>query len=351
MQPRRRQSGVALLTVLLVVFLASMAAVNITTMQQIAIRRTTLLQHQQQARLYTLGAEQWSMLLLQRDRQHSATDHLGEEWAHLPPQLPLENGALRGKIRDLQGCFNLNNLWQAGAAPTPDPEPALPEAKPAPESSADQEQNQQSGAPPTPKPNSPPQLHREQFQMLERLLQLLELEPKLAQAIADWIDSDREPLFPDGAEDSDYTLLEPPHLAANQPFVSISELRLVRGVTAEVYKQLAPYVCALPAGTALNVNTAPALLLAALDADAQLSTVQQALDEHPKLGYANVDEFLNAAKLQPSAPNKALMGVASQYFQLQVEARVGDGRALLRTTLFRTGGRVRILMRSFADQD
>ena len=341
------QRGVALLTVLLVVFLASMAAVNIATMQHIAIRRTTLLQHQQQARLYTLGAEQWAGLVLQRDRQHSANDHLGELWANMPPALALEHGALRGHMRDLHSCFNLNNLWQAPARTTGDSEqPPAPTAHLAPESSADAvDAAAKARAAPQ------PQLHREQFQMLERLLKLLELEPKLAAALADWIDPDREPLFPDGAEDSDYSVLHPPYLAANQPFVSVSELRLVRGVTAEVYQELAPYVCALPAGTALNVNTAPPLLLAALDADAQLSAVQQVLQQRPAAGYAHADEFLNAAKLYPSAANKALLGVTSQYFQLRVEAQVGEGQARLESILRRDGERVQVLMRSFAYTD
>ncbi len=113
---RGASSGVALITVLLIVFLASMTAISLATVQQIAIRRSTVLQHQQQARLYTLGVEQWAGLILMRDRQDNQTDHPGEEWANLPLALPVNDGVLSGKVRDLQGCFNLNNLWRP--APT-----------------------------------------------------------------------------------------------------------------------------------------------------------------------------------------------------------------------------------------
>jgi general secretion pathway protein K len=125
--PPNRQAGVALITVLLIVFLASIAAVSLAAMQQLAIRRSGALLHQQQARLYTLGLEQAAMLILIRDRQNTKTDHPGEEWANLPLTLPIDGGVLTGRIRDMQGCFNLNNLWQPASgestAPTPNKKP------------------------------------------------------------------------------------------------------------------------------------------------------------------------------------------------------------------------------------
>ena len=95
------QAGVALITVLLIVFLASVTATSLATLQQLAIRRSAVLQHQQQARLYTLGLEQWAMVILARDRQDNETDHRGEEWAKLPMMLPVEGGELSGRLSDL----------------------------------------------------------------------------------------------------------------------------------------------------------------------------------------------------------------------------------------------------------
>lgn len=355
-------SGVALITVLLIVFLASMTAISLATVQQIAIRRSTVLQHQQQARLYTLSVEQWAGLILMRDRQDNQTDHPGEEWANLPLALPVEDGVLSGKIRDLQGCFNLNNLWRPApgdsATHPGDNQQRPPKEGTKSAENTDDSASDQSPAPESPKPPDSKQpssgkagLDKGQLQFLQRLLTRLELKPELASAIADWIDPDPDPLFPDGAEDSDYTVLNPPYLAANQPFASISELRLVKGVDQEAYNKLIPLVCVLPPGIPLNINTAPALALAALDEKVELADLERLLEDRPAKGYENVDEFLNAAKMTLDAPTKALLSTDSQYFLLQAEARVGDGRAMLYSIIFRDENGVRVLRRSFGNQD
>lgn len=362
---RARQVGVALITVLLIVFIASVAAVSLAALQQRAIRRSTVLIHQQQARLYALGVEQWAMIILTRDRQNSETDHPGEEWANLTLALPIESGTITSRVNDLQGCFNLNNLWR----PAPGGQSAVADSRQERpprqgENGQDQKSEQESAGATPQKPSPiPPKsaqpdksaakaaLDPGQIKLLQRLLERLELKPDLAQAVADWIDPDSDPLFPDGVEDGDYTILNPPYLAANRPFVSASELRLIGGVDREIYDKLAPYVCALPPGASLNVNTALAPVLAALGEDLVVKEVERLRQDRPIAGYKNVDEFLNAAKLTVDASVKAGLSVASQYFLLRAEARVGDGRALLYSTLYRDENGVRVLRRSFGNQD
>ncbi|HMR02250.1 MAG TPA: type II secretion system minor pseudopilin GspK [Candidatus Competibacter phosphatis] len=361
------QAGVALITVLLIVFLASVTATSLATLQQLAIRRSTVLQHQQQARLYTLGLEQWAMVILARDRQENKIDHPNETWAKLPLVLPVEGGELSGRLSDLQGCFNLNNLWQSapgGQSPDSDAndrehpadggEEQETESQTATEDPTAESSSANPKLPANPKqPQSKQgQIDQPQVQALQRLLEGLELKPELAQAIVDWIDPDRDPLFPDGAEDSDYTVMNPAYLAANQPFNSVSELRLVKGVDRETYDKLASYVCALPPGTALNVNTAPAPVLAALSDDsADVTELKRLLETRPDEGYDKVDDFLDATNLTVNAELKAQLGVASQYFLLRAEARVGDGRAMLYSMLFRDEKGVRVLRRGFGNQD
>ena len=352
----KTEAGVALITVLLIVFLASVAATSLAALQQLAIRRSTLLLHQQQARLYTLGAEQWAMIILARDRQQSETDHPGEEWANLPPALPIEGGTLTARLSDLQGCFNLNNLWRPASgeqSPSPD-EPGEGEKEQEPQEPADAGSKPNPTQPKLPKPAAPSGkagLEPAQIKILQHLLESLELKPALALAIADWIDPDPDPQFPDGAEDSDYTVLNPPYLAANRPFLSASELRLVKGVDREVYDKLAPVVCALPPGTPLNVNTAQAPVLAALGEELKPADLERLLEDRPAEGYKNVDDFLNAAKLTVEAPVKALLSTNSRYFLLRAEARVGDGRAMLYSMLYRDENSVRVLRRGFGHQD
>ena len=365
--PVIRQTGVALITVLLIVFLASMAAISLASMQQIAIRRSGALLHQQQARLYTLGIEQAALLILIRDRQNTKTDHPGEAWANLPLALPVEGGVITGRIRDLQGCFNLNNLWQPAQGEVTSPAPNKnPDDPPEGDNEAtDTDRDAKVNRPNRPK--APPATaagpkagkaspNEAQIKVLQRLLTGLELKPELAQAIVDWIDPDGDPLFPDGAEDSDYLTMTPSYLAANRPLISVSELRLVKGVDRETYDKLAPLVCALPPGTPLNVNTAPSSVLAALSETGDAVEIKRLREESPQAGetakpYETVDEFLNAAKLTVDAPTKTLLSVDSQYFSLRAEARVGDGRAMLYSSFYRDENGARVLRRSFGNQD
>jgi len=365
----RLQAGVALITVLLIVFLASLAATSLATLQQLAIRRTTVLEHQQQARLYTLGAEQEAMIILARDRQRNETDHPGEQWANLPSALPIEGGTITVRLTDLQGCFNLNNLWRPAPGEQP-PTPNEPKKRGDNTRDDDGDETQDSADskpdatakpnPAKPKPTLPKPaassgkagLEPAQVKLLQRLLENLELKSALAQVIADWIDPDSDPQFPDGAEDSDYAVLHPPYLAANRPFLDGSELRSIKDLDREAYAKLAPVVCALPSGAPLNVNTAQAPILAALNEEGLKPTdFERLTKERPAEGYKTVDEFLSAAKLTVDAPIKALLSVDSQYFLLRAEARVGDGRAILYSTLYRDENGVRALRRDFGHQD
>lgn len=315
-----RQAGVALLTVLLIVFLASLTATSLAALQQFAIRRHTLLQHQQQARLYALGAEQWAAAILERDKD-KARDHLGEEWAAGSLSRPVEGGFVSGRIQDLQGCFNLNNLLQSN----------LPNAAEGDGRSRAAVDSKWLGA-------------------LQRLLAILELDPGIAQAIADWIDPDQEPLFPDGAEDSEYTQRSPPYITANRPLLSVSELRSIKGIDPESYAKLAPYVCALPPGTPVNVNTASPLVLAALDGQLDPNRLGTLIEERPAQGYRSLEEFLEAAQLNPNASLRQQLDLKSRYFLVSIEAQVGEARARLSSLLERGDqGNSRILLRSFGN--
>lgn len=309
----RHQAGIALLTVLLVVFLASVAAVALASVQQFAIRRSALLLHQQQAQLYVLGAEQWAAAILQRDAKDNDIDHNGEDWATLPPALPVEGGSVSGRILDLQGRFNLNNLVK------------------------------NEGETDTAK------LDELQLEVLRRLLENLDLSPALADAVADWIDPDQEVLFPDGAEDGDYLNNTPSYLAANRALQSVSELRLIKGVDQEIYSRLAPYVAALPGATQLNINTAPAAVLAALSDEFEAEAARVLVKTRES--YDSVESFLQDAQLIGAGVNTDILTLGSTYFLVQAEAYVGEARVTLQSVLHRQGGGdISVVVRSFGSE-
>ncbi len=300
------QCGVALLTALLVVALATAAGVAIATRQHIDIRRSENLFTTDQALLYARGGEAWAMAILARDRKDNEIDHLGEDWAKKIPPLPVDGGSVSGYIEDMQGRFNLNNLAVAGD-------------------------------------NFMIDLDR-----LRRILASVELEPGLAGAIADWVDSDIEPRFPDGAEDDSYLGGDQAYRAANRPMVSISELRLVSGFTAEAVEKLAPYVCALPVTTAINVNTAPDVVLQSILTDLSESEVQQLVEAREQEAFASVDDFLRHPVFEGKSVGTQRLAVSSEFFTVTSEAQIGNGRLELSSLVQRTdASNLAVLARSY----
>ncbi len=219
----RRARGVALIIALVVVALATMLATRIGTEGALDQRRGATLLAQEQAFQVALGAEAWAIEILRADAESSKRDSLDEAWAMPLPPIPIEGGTVEGRLEDLQGRFNLNNLITASGT----------------KNSAT-------------------------FAVFQRLLARLQLEPKWASLLVDWIDADTVADGIDGAEDGYYTGLSPPYRPPNRPITSTSELLALPGFGIERYRKLEPFVAALPVGTALNVCTAPGEVLDAL---------------------------------------------------------------------------------------
>jgi len=303
---RRGERGVALVTALLVVALATVAAVAMSSRLHIDMRRAGNLLHGEQAYAYALAAESWAQVILKRDAGDNDSDSLQDDWATSLPPIAVEGGLVDGEIHDLQGRFNVNNLVDGAGNPDVD--------------------------------------QREYF---ERLLENLQLEISLAAALLDWIDKDINATFPGGVEDDGYLLLDPPYRAANRRLVDISELRLVQGFTAEVIETLAPHVTALPATTAINVNTASVQTLLSLHEDLDLADIQALVEAREDTAYEKVDDFLAEDAL---AGLQLPVGVSvdSEWFQVLTDVILGGGRARLSTLLFREGEATSVIMRTRA---
>jgi type II secretory pathway component PulK len=67
----------------------------------------------------------------------------------------------------------------------------------------------------------------------EVLMKLPRMTAEVADSIIDWRDEDTN-AGPSGAEDSHYLSLNPPYRCKNQPFETVEELALVRGMTPEI---------------------------------------------------------------------------------------------------------------------
>ena len=78
---RKKQSGVALITAVLIVALAVVASVSIAENYQLNFRRTVTAFNSGQAWSYAKGAEEWAMAILARDQKDNAGyDAHDEAW-------------------------------------------------------------------------------------------------------------------------------------------------------------------------------------------------------------------------------------------------------------------------------
>ena len=80
---RRVQSGVALLSVMLVLVLLTTLAIYVTEADHLMLARAANQRNVEQGMQLALGAEQWALRVLQRDGAESDTDYLDEDWNRL----------------------------------------------------------------------------------------------------------------------------------------------------------------------------------------------------------------------------------------------------------------------------
>ena len=291
MKRRTTNRGVALITAMLITALASMVAANLAWDNALDVRRTMVLLNHEQAVQVALGAESWVIGILHQDLEDSETDHLGEIWAIQLPGLPIDGGEVTGTIVDLQGRFNVNNLIDDNGEVVP-----------------------------------------ESLERFRRLLIALELDPRFAGIAADWIDSNIEAAFPDGAEDPIYTGIIPPYRSANQSLTSASEFAALEGMTRESFNILRPHITALPGRTSININTATGPVLQSLDDNLSAADVERLLAERESAGFADIQSTFSSL-VTPDVLNT--LDESTNYFQLKVVVRIDTVRVTLYSVLQR----------------
>jgi len=113
MNLRQQQSGVALITAILLVAMATLLTTKLAWDYQISLRRTEAMLMQEQARFFAVGAEAVAISILKEDED--VFDHAGDWWAQNIDPIPIGideivMGTMDGQLHDIQGRFNLNNL-------------------------------------------------------------------------------------------------------------------------------------------------------------------------------------------------------------------------------------------------
>ncbi|MGS0705600.1 type II secretion system minor pseudopilin GspK [Acinetobacter sp. ANC 3781] len=312
----KQQQGIALITILVMVALATILAATIAKRQANTAENTAYLMRQNQSLLYAKSAEAFFSELLVDDAKNAGDiDHLQENWAKPMPAFPVEDGFVSGTLQDESGKFNLNSLVNNDGA-------ANPQAK----------------------------------VWFEKLLIRVGLPEKLSEAVIDWQDADDETIGAMGAEASYYQGLPQGYLPSNSKFHSVEELKLVRGFEGQKYLQIADYVSAAPTSdTKVNINTAPAMVLASLDPKLDVNAVEQVLQQR----QAKLEHFSNISDLWAIEPftqvnadvrNEVnnLLGVQSSYFKAKIEVLLSERKRQFSSDLVRKDKTVYVAYRSMA---
>lgn len=312
----RRQRGIALITAIILVALATIIATAIAYSNGLNARRAAANFTAMQALYVAEGAEALAGYALRESLNSSRQTSPEQAWAQPYGPVELENGVvLEASLEDMQGRFNINNLVDGNGVADP--------------------------------------VAREQF---ERLLMLLGMDTRWAQKLIDWIDRDNQPTLPDGGEDSAYLSQTPAYRTPNLPVSSISELLALPGFGRENYDKLLPYVAALPPGTPVNPCTASGVVLDAMGPGRQeFGLDAENLANRRKSGCFPTVPELQATmtpeqwqRIQNAAGGATRFGDTSYYFRLRSGITIGTIHFTVYSLIHRDQGQaIRPILRTF----
>ncbi|MGB7480543.1 MAG: type II secretion system minor pseudopilin GspK [Burkholderiaceae bacterium] len=313
--PRRRQQGVAVITALLLTTLAITIVASLFWQQQVQVRSIENQRLQLQKQWVLRGALDWARLILREDARYSRVDHLGEPWAVELADTRLDqyvesgqaegdvaDAVLSGHIVDAQSRFNLTNLASNGVV---DPE---------------------------------------QLMAFQRLLGNLQLEAGLAEATAETLVAGQVRSGQSAGGAGTGTGAGAGGSAGATPaqtigITQVDDLLAVPGFTLEAYLKLKDFVTVLPATTKVNINTAPAEVLAAIidtlspsDAEAVISSRDRAY-------------FRDEADVKQRFPaiDPARVALATQYFLVNGRVRINRAALQMQALIQRNGTTTKIL--------
>jgi general secretion pathway protein K len=311
---KRRARGAAILTAMLtVVLVASLASA--TLWQQWRGVEVEAAERSRIASSWVLvGALDWARLILREDARKGGADHLAEPWA-----IPLEparlstflaadrsdalatdesqEAFLSGQITDLQSRLNVTNLVQGG-----------------------KRDEASYGA----------------FLRLFKLLGLASLEldvmvNRLVQAQSDLPQS----LLANVAPASDTALLPQ----------DVDQLRWL-GVSARSLEALRPFVTVLPVKTTVNLNTASAEVIYASLPSLQMADARRLVTVRANKHLTSLSDVSEATGQAQIQTDSTLHGVASSFFEIGGQLRIGQTTVQEISVVQRSGVKVTVLWRT-----
>lgn len=297
------QRGVAVVTALLVVMLATTVVAGLFVRESVTVRSVENRLALSQTRWVERAALDWAKVILRADARGGVVDHLGEPWAVPVAETQLDEtvtgGAkiggksrpamLAGQIFDAQARFNLAAMVQGGRVSD---------------------------------------VHLAAFR---RLLSVLG-QPE---SLADMVLSRLLRSIPRTLEGN---TVPPEELA----LLRLDDLRTVPGFDAAVIEALRPFVVVLPEPTLVNVNTAPAEVLAALVPSLELGGARRFVARRERTYFRTLEEAALQIDGQPVLPAN-LLSVGSRFFIVRGMVRFDRVETTSETLIARSSDRVDIL--------
>ena len=243
--------GSALITALFIMTLVAIAATAMSLRLQLDIYRTQLTLTNDKLYLASQAVTFWAMSNLTENNNHSQISSKVNAIVYYPSQLEHAYPAVitKGSLHDLQAFFNINNLQDS-------------------------------------------KFHPQFARLMENVLKKSTAEERktLINAIQYWIN----PYQPERGHDDHlnaYLTQKPAYLPGYQPMQSISELRMVNGMSAKMYQSLLPFITVLPEKTFININTAPKSVLMTLVNGLSETDIDELLQARGKKGIKNAEKL------------------------------------------------------------
>ena len=319
----RRMRGAALLVALVLLGVIGGLITRLSGDFVLERRRAQNLLEAEQAWQYLVGMEGIAAAVLAAD--DPTRDHTAEAWA-APIVLDLPGGArVSARIEDLQGRLPLNALRRArsvdGAAEeVPSTEPERRFIRLLVASSGGLLDQQDARA--------------------------------LIEALVDWLDPDDVETGFGGAETSHFRRQIPPIRPANGPARSVSELRVLPGVSPELYERIAPLLSVWPLrGATVNINTAPPPVLLALLQEASVGTndlPERLVEARQESGFDSIGRFLDIAG-EDATVDIAGLSLRSDWFLVHSEVLYRGEIWRLQSVLQRRKSELRIVARAMGE--
>lgn len=299
-----QQRGAAVIVALLVVALTTTIVSGLFLRENVTVRSVENRLALSQTRWIERAALDWARVILRADLAGSGgVDHLGEPWAVPVAETRLDEtvtagarldevtrpATLSGRMIDAQSMFNLNSLVQSDQPATP--------AK----------------------------------ATLRRLLLAIGQPEALVDAMRARVLAG-QPRVIEGRSVPGAAL----------PLMRIDDLRDVPGVTASTIEALRPFVTVLPIPTPVNVNTAPAEVLAAVIPDLDLAAARRFVARRERTAFRSLDEAASAMDGQPVLA-AGLLSVGSSHFLVRGVIRLDRVEAATEALLARNGQKIELL--------